>query len=76
LTEISNNNYKEPRQRQLFKNIIYIGALSLLLGIDADVFEKLFAEQYKGNEVIEIAKGKYHYPKSNVQLFKKLLKWQ
>lgn len=34
------------------------------------------AEQYKGNEVIEIAKGKYHYPKSNVQLFKKLLKWQ
>jgi 2-oxoglutarate ferredoxin oxidoreductase subunit alpha len=50
LTEISNNNYKEPRQRQLFKNIIYIGALSVLLGIDADVFEKLFAEQYKGKE--------------------------
>ena len=50
LTEISNTNYKEPRQRQLFKNIIYIGALSVLSGIDADVFEKLFAEQYKGKE--------------------------
>jgi len=34
------------------------------------------AEQYKGNEVIEIAKGKYYYPKSNIQLFKKALKWQ
>jgi len=34
------------------------------------------AEQFKGNEVIEIAKGKYHYPKSNIQLFKKALKWQ
>jgi len=30
-------------QRQLFKNIIYIGALSVLLDVDADVFEKLFA---------------------------------
>ena len=33
-------------------------------------------EQYQGNEVIEIAKGKYHYPKTNIQLFKKLIKWQ
>ena len=31
LTEISNNAYTEPRQRQLFKNIIYVGALSVLL---------------------------------------------
>jgi 2-oxoglutarate ferredoxin oxidoreductase subunit alpha len=50
LTEISNNAYNEPRQRQLFKNIIYVGALSALLDVDAEVFEKLFAEQYKGKE--------------------------
>jgi 2-oxoglutarate ferredoxin oxidoreductase subunit alpha len=50
LTEISNNAYSEPRQRQLFKNIIYVGALSALLDVDAEVFEKLFAEQYKGKE--------------------------
>jgi 2-oxoglutarate ferredoxin oxidoreductase subunit alpha len=50
LTEIANNAYTDPRQRQLFKNIIYVGALSLLLGVDAEVFEKLFAEQYKGKE--------------------------
>ena len=48
LTEISNAAYTDPRQRQLFKNIIYVGALSVLLDVDADVFEKLFAEQYKG----------------------------
>ena len=50
LTEIANNAYSDPRQRQLFKNIIYVGALSVLLDVDAEVFEKLFAEQYKGKE--------------------------
>ena len=50
LTEITNAAYTDPRQRQLFKNIIYVGALSVLLAVDADVFEKLFAEQYKGKE--------------------------
>jgi 2-oxoglutarate ferredoxin oxidoreductase subunit alpha len=50
LTEISNAAYTDPRQRQLFKNIIYVGALSVLLDVDADVFETLFGEQYKGKE--------------------------
>ncbi|MCM2251059.1 MAG: 2-oxoacid:acceptor oxidoreductase subunit alpha [Ramlibacter sp.] len=50
LTDITNAVYTDARQRQLFKNIIYVGALSVLLGLDADVFEKLFAEQYKGKE--------------------------
>ncbi|MDO8319678.1 2-oxoacid:acceptor oxidoreductase subunit alpha [Rhodoferax sp.] len=50
LTEIANNAYTDPRQRQLFKNIIYVGALSVLLDVDAEVFEKLFAEQFKGKE--------------------------
>ena len=34
LTAISNREYTDPRQRQLFKNIIYVGALSALLDID------------------------------------------
>ena len=50
LTEISNAVYPDPRQRQLFKNIIYVGALSQLLGVEAAVIETLFAEQYKGKE--------------------------
>ena len=50
LTEIANAAYADARQRQLFKNIIYVGALSALLDMDAAVFERLFAEQYKGKE--------------------------
>ncbi|HSV53635.1 MAG TPA: 2-oxoacid:acceptor oxidoreductase subunit alpha [Burkholderiaceae bacterium] len=50
LTEICNAVYTDPRQRQLFKNIVYVGALSVLLEIESEVIEKLFAEQYKGKE--------------------------
>jgi 2-oxoglutarate/2-oxoacid ferredoxin oxidoreductase subunit alpha len=50
LTEISNATYTDSRERQLFKNIIYLGALSVLLGIEAAEIEKLFGEQYKGKE--------------------------
>ncbi len=52
LTEISNANYTDSRQRQLFKNIIYIGALSVFLEIEVAVFKKLFEEQYKGKELL------------------------
>jgi 2-oxoglutarate ferredoxin oxidoreductase subunit alpha len=50
LTEICNATYSDPRQRQLFKNIIYVGALAHLLGIDLAAVEKLIGEQYKGKE--------------------------
>ena len=50
LTQITNDTYTDARQRQLFKNIIYVGALSVLLDVEEAVFAKLFAEQYKGKE--------------------------
>src|SRR4051812_16788766 len=50
LTAICNSQYTDPRQRQLFKNIVYIGALSALLDIDPAVLEKLIGEQFKGKE--------------------------
>ncbi|MDE1969246.1 MAG: 2-oxoacid:acceptor oxidoreductase family protein, partial [Alphaproteobacteria bacterium] len=50
LTEICNQAYSDPRQRQLFKNIIYVGALASLLGIDVATVEQLIGEQYKGKE--------------------------
>ncbi|HUP98021.1 MAG TPA: 2-oxoacid:acceptor oxidoreductase subunit alpha [Usitatibacter sp.] len=50
LMEICNATYADPRQRQLFKNIIYVGALSCLLDIDPAEVEKLIGEQYKGKE--------------------------
>jgi 2-oxoglutarate ferredoxin oxidoreductase subunit alpha len=50
LMEICNQAYSDPRQRQLFKNIIYVGALAALLDIDIAECEKLIGEQYKGKE--------------------------
>ncbi|MBV9346382.1 MAG: 2-oxoacid:acceptor oxidoreductase subunit alpha [Pseudolabrys sp.] len=50
LTAICNREYTDPRQRQLFKNIIYIGVLSALLDMDVKVIEQLIGEQYKGKE--------------------------
>jgi 2-oxoglutarate ferredoxin oxidoreductase subunit alpha len=50
LTAITNSTYTDPRQRQLFKNIIYLGALSALLEIDPKVIEQLIGEQYKTKE--------------------------
>jgi len=52
LTEICNATYTDPRQRQLFKNIVYVGALSALIEIDPAEIEKLFSEQYKGKEAL------------------------
>src|SRR5947199_2579750 len=50
LTAICNREYTDPRQRQLFKNIIYLGALSALLDMDVAAIEQLISEQYKGKE--------------------------
>ena len=50
LTAICNREYTDPRQRQLFKNIVYVGALSALLDMDVGEMEKLIAEQFKGKE--------------------------
>jgi 2-oxoglutarate ferredoxin oxidoreductase subunit alpha len=47
LTEICNATYDDPRQRQLFKNIMYVGALSALLDVDVPTIETLIGEQYK-----------------------------
>ena len=52
LTAICNDAYTDARQRQLFKNIIYVGALSALLDIDADEVAELIGEQYKGKEAL------------------------
>jgi 2-oxoglutarate/2-oxoacid ferredoxin oxidoreductase subunit alpha len=50
LTEMCNREYTDARQRQLFKNIIYVGALSALLDIELPAVEALIAEQFRGKE--------------------------
>ena len=50
LTEICAAQYSDPRQRQLYKNIVYVGALAALLDIDLAVMEKLTVERFKGKD--------------------------
>lgn len=50
LTRICLEEYKDPRQQQLFKNVIYVGALAALINIEFDVFSALIAEQFNGKE--------------------------
>ena len=50
LTEICNREYTDPRQRQLFKNIMYVGALTALLDMELDSVVKLIADQYRGKD--------------------------
>jgi 2-oxoglutarate/2-oxoacid ferredoxin oxidoreductase subunit alpha len=50
VTAICNATYEDPRQRTLFKNIMVLGALTVLVDVDGDVIEKLIGEQYKGKE--------------------------
>lgn len=50
LTDICRREYTQARQRQLFKNVIYIGALSALLSIEFSVLKDLVGAQFKGKD--------------------------
>ncbi len=50
LTGICNKEFTDPRQRQLFKNIIYVGALAALLNMDVAAIEQLISEQFQGKD--------------------------
>ena len=48
LTGICQEMYEDARQRQLFKNVMYVGGLAALLDMEAGVVEALLASQYGG----------------------------
>lgn len=50
LTELCLAAYDDPRQRQLFKNIAYVGALAALLDMEFDTVTGLVADQFKGKD--------------------------
>ncbi len=50
LTEIATREYADPRQRMLFKNIIYVGAVAALIDLEMNVLQNLVEEQFKGKE--------------------------
>ncbi len=47
MIKLAMEHYTNPRQQQLFKNIIYVGALSELLGIEMEVIKGIIAEQFQ-----------------------------
>lgn len=46
LTEITNNTFTNPRQQQLFKNIIYVGSLAHLIGIEFSALESIVNDTF------------------------------
>ena len=42
--------FHDPKQRQLFKNIVYLGALSELLNIDFSIITGMVSAQFKGKD--------------------------
>lgn len=70
LTRICLEEYKDPRQRQLFKNMVYVGALAALINIEVDVLNSLIADQFKGKEKLIVPNVHaidlgYQYAKNN-----------
>lgn len=50
MMDLSVRNFKDARQRQLFKNVIYVGALAELLGIEIQALTEVLNSQFKGKE--------------------------
>ena len=50
MIEIAMNHFSDPRQRQLFKNVIYVGALSALLDIEMEVLKGIVEDQFRKKE--------------------------
>jgi 2-oxoglutarate ferredoxin oxidoreductase subunit alpha len=44
--------FADPKQRSLFKNITYLGALEALLNIEFDVITGMVSTQYKGKDAL------------------------
>jgi len=48
--KLCNENFREPRERILMKNIAYAGSLVAALGIDMAVIEELLTERFAGKK--------------------------
>jgi 2-oxoglutarate ferredoxin oxidoreductase subunit alpha len=50
IAEMCAKTWSDARQRQLFKNMVYVGALTALLDMDVEVLKGVVADQLKGKE--------------------------
>ena len=55
IAQLCAQKWSDPRQRQLFKNMVYVGALTALLDIDVDVLKTAIVDQLKGKEKLVAA---------------------
>ena len=55
IAEMCARKWKDTRQRQLFKNMVYVGALSALLDMDMKVLKDVVADQLQGKEKLVAA---------------------
>ena len=74
MMEMCLQHFTDPRQRQLLKNTIYVGALATLIDMDIDVVKSVITEQFNGKEKviqvnfkalelgIQYIKENYQYP--------------
>ena len=46
------HEFADPKQRQLFKNIVYLGVLAELMEIEMDVLKHMVDDQYKGKDTL------------------------
>ena len=72
LTKLCVEEFSNPKQRLLFKNIVYVGALSYLLDMDKEIYEILIKEQFKGKEKLIAPNVKalnlgYDYARENLK---------
>lgn len=50
LKDICLREFDKPNQRQLFKNIVYVGAISAFINIDFKVLTDMVSDQFRGKE--------------------------
>lgn len=55
MMQLCMDKFADPRQRQLLKNMVYVGALSALLEIEVPVIQQIIIEQFKGKEKLVTA---------------------
>jgi len=66
------DKFADPRQRQLLKNMIYVGAMAALIDIEVPVLQQIITEQFKGKEKLVTANFEaldmgYQYAKEHFQ---------
>lgn len=50
MMQLCMENYDQPREQQLFKNIVYVGALAALLGVELEVIRQIMRELFSRKE--------------------------